>query len=83
MPTLTNRFKSWLQTPPASAPLGTWLMTAAPATAEAMGHVGFDFLVVDLEHVPIEVSDMAHLLRAVGCTPANPWCALLGTIWCW
>ena len=72
MPALQNRFKSWLQTPPSSPPLGTWLMTAAPSTAEAMGHVGFDFLVVDMEHVPIEVSDMAHILRAVGCTPAEP-----------
>lgn len=72
MPTLENRFKSWLTTPPAAPPLGTWLMAAAPATAEALGHVGFDFLVVDMEHVPIEVSDLTHLLRAVNCTPAEP-----------
>lgn len=72
MPTLENRFKSWLKTPPASPPLGTWLMAAAPATAEAMGHIGFDFLVVDMEHVPVGVSDLTHLLRAVGCTAADP-----------
>ncbi len=36
-----------------------------------MGYSGFDFLVVDMEHVPIEVSDLAHILRAVGCTPAG------------
>ena len=46
-------------------------MAAAPATAEAMGYSGFDFLVVDMEHVPIEVSDLAHILRAIGCTPAD------------
>ena len=53
-------------------PLGTWLMAAAPATAEALGHAGFDFLVVDMEHVPIDVPDLAHILRAIGTTPAEP-----------
>ncbi|MDO5604842.1 MAG: aldolase/citrate lyase family protein [Paracoccus sp. (in: a-proteobacteria)] len=53
-------------------PLGTWLMAAAPATAEALGQSGFDFLVVDMEHVPIEMPDLAHILRAIGCTPAAP-----------
>ena len=46
-------------------------MAAAPATAEAMGYSGFDFLVVDMEHVPIEISDLAGILRAIGCTPAD------------
>lgn len=47
-------------------------MSAASSTVEAMGHCGFDFLVVDMEHVPIEMSDLAHVLRAVGCTAAEP-----------
>lgn len=53
-------------------PLGTWLMAGAPNTAEALGHAGFDFLVVDMEHVTIEFSDLAHILRAIACTPAVP-----------
>ncbi|ODT77873.1 MAG: 2-dehydro-3-deoxyglucarate aldolase [Pelagibacterium sp. SCN 64-44] len=53
-------------------PLGTWLMAAAPNTAEALGHAGFNFLVVDMEHVTIEFSDLAHILRAIGCTPSVP-----------
>lgn len=68
---LTNRFAARLAAGP-SAPLGTWLMAASPATAEAMGHVGFDFLVVDMEHVPIDMGDLAHILRAIGCTGAAP-----------
>lgn len=68
---LTNNFKSWIKAGERT-PLGTWLMAAAPSTAEALGYVGFDFLVVDMEHVPIEVSDLAQILRAVGCTPAEP-----------
>lgn len=66
-----NRFKSWLREPPAAPPIGTWLMTAAPSTAEAMGFCGFDFLVVDMEHVPIGVPEAIGLLRAVAGTPAE------------
>lgn len=68
---ITNRFATRLAAGP-TPPLGTWLMAASPATAEAMGHVGFDFLVVDMEHVPIDFGDLAHILRAVGCTGAAP-----------
>ncbi|KAB0269245.1 HpcH/HpaI aldolase family protein [Microvirga brassicacearum] len=68
---IENRFKRWLAGEGPRPPLGTWLMAAAPATAEAMGYAGFDFLVVDMEHVPIEVSDLTHILRAIGCTPAD------------
>src|SRR4051794_7715787 len=68
---IENRFKGWLKGTGPRPPLGTWLMAAAPATAEALGYSGFDFLVVDMEHVPIEVSDLATILRAIGCTPAD------------
>ena len=75
---IENRFKRWLKGEGPRPPLGTWLMAAAPSTAEALGYTGFDFLVVDMEHVPIEVSDLAAILRAIGCTPADavvrlPW----------
>jgi len=66
-----NPFKSWLGDKSRATPLGTWLMAAAPATAEALGYGGFDFLVVDMEHVPVEFTDLAHILRAIGCTPAD------------
>ena len=67
-----NRFKAWLKDKPAKPPLGAWLMTGAPSTAEAMGFCGFDFLVVDMEHVPIELTGAIDLLRAVAGTPAEP-----------
>jgi 4-hydroxy-2-oxoheptanedioate aldolase len=59
-------------------PVGTWLMSGAPSTAEALGCAGFDFLVVDMEHVPIDVGEMIGLLRAIAGTPAQaivrpPW----------
>jgi len=58
--------------------LGAWLMSAAPSTAEALGCVGFDFLVVDMEHVPIDTPQMIGILRAIAGTPASaivrlPW----------
>lgn len=67
-----NRFLRWFAEPHATVPLGTWLMSAAPSTAEAMGHCGFDFLVVDMEHVPIGVPETVSILRAIAGTPAEP-----------
>jgi 2-dehydro-3-deoxyglucarate aldolase/4-hydroxy-2-oxoheptanedioate aldolase len=67
-----NRFKSWLTEPPAKPPIGTWLMSGAPSTAEALGFCGFDFLVVDMEHVPIDLGETIAILRAIAGTPAEP-----------
>lgn len=57
---------------------GAWLMTGAPSTAEALGCLGFDFLVVDCEHVPVDPPQMIEILRAIAGTPASavtrvPW----------
>jgi 4-hydroxy-2-oxoheptanedioate aldolase len=51
---------------------GTWLMSAAPSTAEALGCAGFDFVVVDMEHVPVDTPQMIEVLRTVAGTPASP-----------
>ncbi len=51
---------------------GAWLMSAAPSTAEALGSTGFDFLVVDMEHVPVDTPQLVDLLRAIAGTPASP-----------
>ncbi len=57
---------------------GAWLMSGTPSTAEALGCAGFDFLVVDMEHVPVDTAQMIEILRALGGTPARgvvrlPW----------
>jgi len=59
-------------------PVGTWLSSGSPATAEALGCAGFDFLVVDTEHTPIDVPQMTEMLRGIAGTPAQaivrpPW----------
>jgi 4-hydroxy-2-oxoheptanedioate aldolase len=70
-PMSSNRFKSWLTQRPRSPPLGSWIMSAAPAVAEAMGFCGFDFLVIDMEHSPLEIADTTSMLRAIAGTPAQ------------
>ncbi len=64
----TNRFKRRITSP--GTPVGVWLVSGASSTAEALGCAGFDFVVVDMEHVPIDTPQMVDLLRAVAGTPA-------------
>jgi 2-dehydro-3-deoxyglucarate aldolase/4-hydroxy-2-oxoheptanedioate aldolase len=71
-----NRFKHAIVT--GRTPIGAWLVSGAAATAEALGCVGFDFLVVDMEHTPIDVPQMTDILRTIAGTPAQaivrpPW----------
>jgi 2-dehydro-3-deoxyglucarate aldolase/4-hydroxy-2-oxoheptanedioate aldolase len=58
--------------------IGCWLASGAPSTAEALGCAGFDFLVVDTEHTPIDPPQMIDILRTIAGTPAQaivrpPW----------
>ncbi|MGL5948356.1 MAG: HpcH/HpaI aldolase family protein [Aeromonas sp.] len=55
----------------AQAPLGTWMMTASDTVAEAMATVGFDFLVLDQEHVPVDSLDAMRIDRAVRASNPN------------
>ena len=70
MDILDNRFRALLADK--AVPLGSWLMAGTPVTAEAMGCAGFDWLVLDMEHVPIDYQDAYQILQAVGGTPACP-----------
>lgn len=67
--TVPNLFKQWLHQP--TTRWGSWLMSAAPSTTEALGYSGFDFLVLDMEHVPIDTGDAIHHLRTLAATPAQ------------
>lgn len=51
---------------------GTWLMAGTPTTAEALAELGFRFLVIDMEHVPISVSDVLYMLRTLAPFPVSP-----------
>ena len=47
------------------AALGGWVMTGNPAVVEIMADEGFDFLVADMEHTPINVETFYHMALAV------------------
>jgi 2-keto-3-deoxy-L-rhamnonate aldolase RhmA len=55
-----------------TAPLGGWIMSNSPLVAEAMGHAGFAWSVVDMEHSPIDLASLVGLLQAVAGTPMVP-----------
>lgn len=54
------------------APLGTWIMSASHLVTEATGHAGFDWAVLDMEHTPIELGTLVHLLQANLASPMLP-----------
>ncbi|HEX4884635.1 MAG TPA: HpcH/HpaI aldolase/citrate lyase family protein [Casimicrobiaceae bacterium] len=71
-----NRFKHAITS--GAVPIGTWLVSGTAVTAEAMGCAGFDFVVADMEHTPIDMAGMVDMLRAIEGTPAGvivrlPW----------
>jgi 2-keto-3-deoxy-L-rhamnonate aldolase RhmA len=74
-----NPFKTLLAKSPRSSatalvsiPVGTWLMSASPVVAEAVGCAGFDWCVVDMEHTPLDQLDLVHMLQAVAGTAMLP-----------
>jgi 2-keto-3-deoxy-L-rhamnonate aldolase RhmA len=67
-----NSFMNLLSRQGQPLPVGTWIMSASPLIAEAMGHTGFDWGVIDMEHTPLDLADLVHMLQAVAGTPLVP-----------
>jgi 2-keto-3-deoxy-L-rhamnonate aldolase RhmA len=67
-----NPFRQLLRAAGAKAPIGTWISSASPIVAEAVGHAGFDWGVVDMEHSPLDMMSLVHLLQALGSTKTLP-----------
>ncbi|MBL8335100.1 MAG: 2-dehydro-3-deoxyglucarate aldolase [Rubrivivax sp.] len=67
-----NPFRQLLKRAGNQPPLGTWLLSASPLLAEAAGHAGFDWGVIDMEHGPLDMGDVVHLLQAVAGTRLVP-----------
>ncbi len=69
-----NAFKQLLANAAAGGPkpVGSWVMSASPIVAEAMGLCGFDWAVVDMEHSPLDVGSTVHVLQAIAGTPMVP-----------
>jgi 2-dehydro-3-deoxyglucarate aldolase/4-hydroxy-2-oxoheptanedioate aldolase len=56
----------------ATTPLGTWLKIASGEPVEIMAFVGFDFVVIDLEHAPLDLRTAYQLINsaaALGLVP--------------
>src|SRR5690349_6846278 len=52
--------------------VGTWLTLCSPVAAESMAQVGWDWLVVDVEHSPVSFETMVHCFRAIQLGGAVP-----------
>jgi 2-keto-3-deoxy-L-rhamnonate aldolase RhmA len=59
-----NRMKAMLQSRE-RVPLGTWLMSGSNLIAEALGWAGFDFVVLDMEHSPVDIILAVQLMQAL------------------
>ena len=71
-----NLLKSRLQA--GESVYGAWVGSGSPSNAELLGHIGFDFLVLDQEHGAGELSDAVAMLRAAEssdtpCIVRAPW----------
>ena len=63
-----NAFRQLMRAAGSNPPIGTWISSASPIVAEAMGHAGFDWGVVDMEHAPLDMMHVLQLLQALGNT---------------
>ena len=63
-----NAFRQLLNASGAHPPVGTWISSASPLIAEAIGHAGFDWGVVDMEHAPLDIMGVVHMLQALSGT---------------
>jgi 2-dehydro-3-deoxyglucarate aldolase len=48
---------------------GGWFMSGSSTVLEMMGHAGYDFVVVDMEHGPEPIHALRNLLQAIDATP--------------
>jgi 4-hydroxy-2-oxoheptanedioate aldolase len=53
--------------------LGATVTCASPLVAETMGHLGYDWVLLDLQHGENNLGNLASLLTAVSATPTVPW----------
>lgn len=47
---------------------GGFVQTNSPIAAEIMGQAGFDWLIVDLEHAPVDFGSLVQQFQAIGCS---------------
>lgn len=67
-----NPFRQLLKSAGSHPPIGTWVVSASPIVAEAVGHAGFDWALLDMEHAPVDVMELVQMLQALSATKLAP-----------
>jgi 2-dehydro-3-deoxyglucarate aldolase len=67
-----NAFRHLLKSAGSHPPIGTWVISASAMVAEAVGHAGFDWAVLDMEHAPTELPHVVAMLQALSATKLVP-----------
>ena len=52
--------------------IGTWLSLPSPEAAEYVSRLGFDWLVVDTEHNPVDIRTLAQMFAAMAASTTAP-----------
>jgi 2-keto-3-deoxy-L-rhamnonate aldolase RhmA len=52
--------------------LGTFLGLGSPSVTELLGHVGFDWLVLETEHSAVDIAQVEHMLMALNGSASVP-----------
>ena len=52
--------------------VGCWLNLPSPEATEQVGRLGFDWVVADMEHSPIEIGTLARMFAALGPSSTAP-----------
>jgi 4-hydroxy-2-oxoheptanedioate aldolase len=52
--------------------LGLFVSSASPLAAEVVGHLGFDWVLIDLQHGENNLGNLSQMLQAVSTTAATP-----------
>lgn len=52
--------------------VGGWLTLGSSLAAEALAHSALDWLVIDLEHSPVDMMNVLHMLQAISTTSTIP-----------
>ena len=57
--------------------------TPSPQLTQMLALSGFDALMIDMEHGPIDIQTCDNMISAMKGTPATPFVAYRGTTRCW
>ncbi|RLE52036.1 MAG: 2,4-dihydroxyhept-2-ene-1,7-dioic acid aldolase, partial [Candidatus Methanomethylicota archaeon] len=52
--------------------IGLWVTIDSPDVAELLSNIGFDWLVLDMEHSPLTISDVHNLIQVIDENKATP-----------